>query len=619
MFQGTSLQTREHRLVDGRRQLGGADDGPAAGASQRLVSGKGDDVGHAHRVGVDPTGDQAGHVGGIEEEEGADRIGDTPDRRRIDDPGVGGCPGDDELGPMLGGQGRQLVQIQSLVAVGDAIGHEVVEATTDVDRRPVGEVAALIESHPQNGVAGVEHGQVGGQVGRGAGMRLDVGVFGAKELAGPAPGQLFYFVDDVVTAVVALARIALGVLVGQHRSGRGHDRPGCEILRCDELQRGVLPLLLAPDDVEELAVLGHERSLERGRLAHRLSADPGARLPPLARSYLYWSTGPFLAHWPAVTVTRRRLGVALVLDPPVADAVDGLRRALGDPSLGRVPAHLTLVPPVNVRVDQFSAALARLRAAAASQSGPLRLTLGPPATFLPDNPVLYLEVGGEVPALQALRDHTFVAPLQRTLSWPWIPHVTISDMAETERIAAALVALDRFAVVATIEYLVLLQEQRDRIWSPIADAALGPPAVVGRGGLAVEITRGRLFDPEVIRMIQASGVGGVEGDRETAGWPDRPRSRIVLTARREAEVVGAGVAWRSDAGGQVAVVVSPGTRAQGIGGIVLAQLEAAVSAAGWDCPVLYAHGPAGFYRARSSWAVPEAPIRTGRTRTGPAS
>ena len=212
-----------------------------------------------------------------------------------------------------------------------------------------------------------------------------------------------------------------------------------------------------------------------------------------------------------------------------------MRRALGDPSLGRVPAHLTLVPPVNVRVDQLPAALARVRAAAASQSGPLRLTLGPPATFLPDNPVLYLEVGGDLEALQALRDHTFVAPLQRTLSWPWIPHVTVSDMAETERIAAALVALDRFAVVATIEHLVLLEEQRGRLWSPIADAALGPPAVIGRGGLAVEITRSRLFDPEVIQMIQgpeSAGLPEAGGQRVAAGsvfLPDcavrPPRSR----------------------------------------------------------------------------------------------
>jgi 2'-5' RNA ligase len=316
-----------------------------------------------------------------------------------------------------------------------------------------------------------------------------------------------------------------------------------------------------------------------------------------------------LAHWLAVSSTRRRLGVALLLDPPVADAVDGLRRALGDPSLGRVGPHLTLVPPVNIRGDQLGAALARIRSAAA-RTGPLQLTLGPPATFLPDNPVLYLEVGGDLDRLRALRDAAFAPPLERTLSWPWVPHVTVADSAEEARIAAAVVALDRFATVTSVEYLVLLQEMGGRIWRPIADAALGPPAIVGRGGLALEITRGRMFDPEVLQMIEAAGCDDVSP--VTTGSSFFP---ITLAGRREGEPVGAALAWRADDGGHVAVVVAPGVRAQGIGGTLLAHLEAAVSDARWNCPVLHADGPPGFYRARSGWAI----SRTAPRRRGPVS
>jgi 2'-5' RNA ligase len=297
-----------------------------------------------------------------------------------------------------------------------------------------------------------------------------------------------------------------------------------------------------------------------------------------------------------VSGSRRRLGVALLLDPPVDDAVDGLRRAVGDPSIGRVAAHLTLVPPVNVGAGQLPAALAAVRTAAAGQAGPLQLTLGPPATFLPANPVLYLDVGGDLDALRRLRDAVFVPPLRRALSWPWVPHVTLADTASEARIVAALAALDCFAVVTSVECVTVLQEHRDRIWRPLADAALGPPAVIGRGGLAVEITRGRVIDPEVHRMIEDPLDGQAEW--RAIGPP------IVLSARREGQVAGAGVAWRSDAGGQVVVTVAPGARRQGVGGMVLAHLEAAVRAAEWECPVLHAHGPAGFYRARSRWSVP---------------
>jgi 2'-5' RNA ligase len=86
---------------------------------------------------------------------------------------------------------------------------------------------------------------------------------------------------------------------------------------------------------------------------------------------------------------RLRLGVVLLVPPPVHREVDALRRACGDASLGRVPAHLTLVPPVNVREERFEDVLAVLRAAGAA-TRPFRLELGPPTTFLPDNPVLYL-------------------------------------------------------------------------------------------------------------------------------------------------------------------------------------------------------------------------------------
>jgi 2'-5' RNA ligase len=333
-----------------------------------------------------------------------------------------------------------------------------------------------------------------------------------------------------------------------------------------------------------------------------------------------------------VSASRRRLGVALLLDRPVSDAVDGLRRALGDPSIDRVAAHLTLVPPVNVGAGQFPDALAVVRAAAGAQAGPLLLTLGPPATFLPANPVLYLEVGGDLDALRRLRDAVFVPPLLRTLSWPWVPHVTLAESASEARIAAAVAALDRFAVVTSVACVTVLEEGRGRVWSPLADAFLGPPAVIGRGGLAVEITRGRVLDPEVHGLIEA-GLGftrreptGPEGSEPEGSGPEgrepewRPAGPpIVLSARREGQPVGAGVAWRSDAGGQVAVMVAPAVRGQGIGSMVLAQLEAAVRGDEWECPVLHAHGPAGFYRSRSRWSVPVASTRTSPKRTGPAS
>jgi 2'-5' RNA ligase len=308
-------------------------------------------------------------------------------------------------------------------------------------------------------------------------------------------------------------------------------------------------------------------------------------------------------HWRVMVTVKRRLGVALLLDHPAADEVNGLRRGVGDPSLDRIPPHLTLVPPVNVRGDQLHSALARLRSGAAL-SGPLRLTLGPATTFLPVNPVLYLEVGGDLEGLRALRDAVFVAPLTRKLSWPWVPHVTIADTAEQARIAAAVTALDRFALVTTVEHVTLLEETSGQTWRPVADAALAPPTIVGTGGWPLEITASRTVDPEAWRLMDEAGVAADGCGRERFPASDTPFSPIVLSARREGRIVGVGAAWRLDDGGHVGVVVAPDARRQGVGGTLLSHVEAAVRSAGWHCPLLRADGPAGFYEARSAWSVP---------------
>ena len=252
---GPPWEPGEHGLVDGGGVLGPGEDAATPGPAERLVGGEGDDVGVRHRAGVRAAGDQTGDVGGVEHEEGTDLVGDLPERRRVDDPGVGGGPGHDDLGPVLLGQVPHLVEVDPLVRRGDAVGDELVEDAAGVDGRAVGEVAALVEPQPQDRVAGLEHGQVDGHVGVGAGVGLDVGVLGAEERPGPVAGQLLGLVDHLVAAVVPLARVALAVLVGEDRPGGPQHRRRGEVLRGDELDRGVLPLDLGVDDGEQLLVV----------------------------------------------------------------------------------------------------------------------------------------------------------------------------------------------------------------------------------------------------------------------------------------------------------------------------------------------------------------------------
>jgi 2'-5' RNA ligase len=295
------------------------------------------------------------------------------------------------------------------------------------------------------------------------------------------------------------------------------------------------------------------------------------------------------------------LGVALVLVPPVALEVQGLRRALGDGSLDRAPPHLTLVPPVNVRSDALEEALAVLRAAASGPHGALELDLGPAATFLPVNPVVFLDVSG--PGLDALaRLHRAVSsgPLLRAERWPWHPHVTLCDEAPLERAAAAVGALAEYRARASFDRVVLLEE-RDRRWLPLADARLGPRVVVGRGGLELEITEGGLLGPDVRAML-----GRHPGTQ--AGTQAGPT--VVLTGRREGVVVGVAVAWAEPAPGgpaHVCVLVEEASRGQGVGRALVLALEASLRRQGWAMERVQGHGPPAFFAHCCAWSRDFAP------------
>jgi 2'-5' RNA ligase len=270
-------------------------------------------------------------------------------------------------------------------------------------------------------------------------------------------------------------------------------------------------------------------------------------------------------------VPKHRLAVALLLPPEVAAEVDGLRRALGA-DVERVPPHVTLVPPVNVREDALADALAVLReAATATRPAPLHLALGPPTSFHPVTPVVYLAVGGDLAGLAALRERVFTPPLARPIGYEFVPHVTLNEDMDPDRIPAAVAALADYTAEVEIDRVHVLQENPGRLWRPVADAPFVTPAVIGRGGLPTELTVTELVDPVAAKLLPpdtAAGAAGAHGAHD-GGDP------WAVTARREGEVVG--VAQGRVVGDRLevqALVVAPTYRRQGIGRHLRAQVEA---------------------------------------------
>lgn len=287
-------------------------------------------------------------------------------------------------------------------------------------------------------------------------------------------------------------------------------------------------------------------------------------------------------------MVRRRLGVVLLVPEPAATEIQGLRRAVDDPALDSIPPHLTLVPPVNVREDDLSLALARLRAAASAVDGTIAVTLGPPATFGPPSPVLHLAVGGDLDALARLREQVFAPPLQRRLDHAFHPHVTLATELASNRLAAAVGAMAGYRATIAFDRLHLLEERRlgdgRRAWRAVADAPFARPSVIGTGGLPLEVTVTALADPEVAAVLAAAPAAGVDGPIASAD--------IVVAARRDDRVVGA--AALAVGGGTVgagiaparltAIAVTEADRGTGVGGHLLGRAARAAGEAG--CAVL---------------------------------
>ena len=245
VLERTALPSGKHGLVDRLGVRRGRQDAAAARAAQGLVGGERDDIGVRHGVGVGAARHESGEVGDVEQQERTDLVGDRPERLGIEPPRVAGGAGHDHLRAVPFGERTHGVHVDPLVGA-DAVRHEVVQQAAGVDRRAVGEVATVIEAEPEHRVTGLQQCLIGAHVGVRARVWLHVGVLGSEQRLDTFDRDRFDVVDHGVAAVVALARVALGVLVGQHRSGGAHHRRRREVLAGDQLEPGRLALVLAP-------------------------------------------------------------------------------------------------------------------------------------------------------------------------------------------------------------------------------------------------------------------------------------------------------------------------------------------------------------------------------------
>jgi 2'-5' RNA ligase len=149
---------------------------------------------------------------------------------------------------------------------------------------------------------------------------------------------------------------------------------------------------------------------------------------------------------PAALVT---LGVLIAVPEPWAAELTGWRERVGDPEAGRVPPHVTLLPPTEVPADALPAVEEHLAGAAAG-SAPFEMHLSGTGTFRPVSDVVFVVVASGIAQCEQLEARVRSGPLARETRFPYHPHVTVAhDIAQDglDRAYAGLAGFDaRFPV-----------------------------------------------------------------------------------------------------------------------------------------------------------------------------
>jgi 2'-5' RNA ligase len=171
-----------------------------------------------------------------------------------------------------------------------------------------------------------------------------------------------------------------------------------------------------------------------------------------------------------------RYALVAYVKNPVGEFVETLRREL-HPDLPHLAAHLTILPPRNLRGTE-SAAVQTLEQVCALTE-PFAVSLGDMETFLPDTPTVYIRVTHAAQRMCELHHQLNIKALAFDEEWPYVPHLTVVKMAtQLPAKHAFRVASERWLRYSgerriLLESLTFVREEEPDRWVDLAPVRLG--------------------------------------------------------------------------------------------------------------------------------------------------
>ncbi len=160
------------------------------------------------------------------------------------------------------------------------------------------------------------------------------------------------------------------------------------------------------------------------------------------------------------------IGVSVPVPHPYGKELQECRRSYGDPLADAIPAHVTLLPPTEVSPHALPAIEDHLAAAAESMPA-FTMILRGTGTFRPVSPVVFVQVARGIPACELLEAQIRRGPLQRELSFPYHPHVTVAHGLADEVLDRAFDELASYSCSFDVPGFDLYEHGADLVWRSV--------------------------------------------------------------------------------------------------------------------------------------------------------
>ncbi|WP_018653590.1 2'-5' RNA ligase family protein [Actinomadura flavalba] len=166
--------------------------------------------------------------------------------------------------------------------------------------------------------------------------------------------------------------------------------------------------------------------------------------------------------------------MAIPIPDPYGGFLQRVRSALGDPLATAIPTHITLLPPTEVAEASLPDITRHLADVAASERR-FAIRLRGTGTFRPVSPVVFVALADGIGHCERLQRRVLEGPLERELSFPYHPHVTVAHHLPDDVMDRAFKDLADYRADFEVGGYALYEHGADAVWRPRDRFAFGDP------------------------------------------------------------------------------------------------------------------------------------------------